>query len=136
MARELFDDMPQRDVVSWSTIIGGCVQVGCFMEAMELFHEMQLAGAMPNEFTLASALAAYANLVALDQGRWIHVYIEKAGIMINERLLASLIDIWEKLVGSEGSFEINVWQELQNLTADIISRTAGDADIRAPKRTS
>lgn len=66
------------------------------MEAMELFREMQFAGAIPNEFTLASALAACANLVALDQGRWIHVYMEKTRIRVNERLLASLIDMYAK----------------------------------------
>lgn len=35
-----------------------------------------------------------------------------------------LISRWEKMVGSEGSSEINVWPELQNFTADVISRTA------------
>ncbi|XP_077210303.1 pentatricopeptide repeat-containing protein At5g48910-like [Tasmannia lanceolata] len=95
-AREIFDRMPERDVVSWSTMIGGCVQVGLFTEAMELFREMLLTGIAPNEFTLATSLAACANLVALDQGRWIHVYINKARFKMNERLLASLIDMYAK----------------------------------------
>lgn len=37
---------------------------------------------------------------------------------------SELISRWEELVGSEGSREINVWPELQNFTADVISRTA------------
>ncbi|XP_042513997.1 pentatricopeptide repeat-containing protein At5g48910-like [Macadamia integrifolia] len=95
-AMELFDLMPQRDVVSWSTVLAGYVQVGCFVEAMELFCKMLQTGPSPNEFTLASALAACANLVALDQGRWIHTYIDRSGIKMNEQLLASLIDMYAK----------------------------------------
>lgn len=71
-------------------------QAGRFMEALNLFHEMLQSGAKPNQFTLVSALSACANLVALDQGRWIHVYIDKSKIKMNERLLASLIDMYAK----------------------------------------
>ncbi|KAK9273712.1 hypothetical protein L1049_018522 [Liquidambar formosana] len=95
-ARELFEGMSDRDVVSWSTIIAGYVQVGCYVEALDVFHEMLRIGPTPNEFTLTSALAACANQVALDQGRWIHVYIDKSEIMMNEKLLASLIDMYAK----------------------------------------
>lgn len=66
------------------------------MEALDLFHQMLQTGATPNEHTLTSALAACGNLVALDQGRWIHVYIDKAKINMNERLFASLIDMYSK----------------------------------------
>ena len=95
-AMDLFDEMCERDVVSWSTIIAGYVQVGCFMEALDLFHKMLQTGPKPNEFTLVSALAACANLVALDQGRWIHVYLDKGEIKMNEQVLASLIDMYSK----------------------------------------
>ncbi|XP_023529533.1 pentatricopeptide repeat-containing protein At3g62890-like [Cucurbita pepo subsp. pepo] len=95
-ARELFDEMPERDVVSWTTMIAGCVQVGHFMEALDIFHKMLQKGVNPNEYTLASALAACANLVALDQGRWMHVYIRKNEIPLNDRLLAGLIDMYVK----------------------------------------
>lgn len=95
-ARELFDGMPARDVVSWTSIVAGYVQVGCFMEALDMFNDMQHTGVAPNEFTLTAVLAACANLVALDQGRWIHMYIERANIKINDRLLAGLIDMYSK----------------------------------------
>ncbi|KAG4380613.1 hypothetical protein GLYMA_16G204800v4 [Glycine max] len=96
LAKELFDGMRERDVVSWSTIIAGYVQVGCFMEALDFFHKMLQIGPKPNEYTLVSALAACSNLVALDQGKWIHAYIGKGEIKMNERLLASIIDMYAK----------------------------------------
>ncbi|XP_061353530.1 pentatricopeptide repeat-containing protein At3g62890-like [Gastrolobium bilobum] len=95
-AKELFDGMQEQDVVSWSTIIAGYVQVGCFMEALDFFHKMLRVGPKPNEYTLVSALAACSNLVALDQGKWIHVYIGRSEIKMNERLLASIIDMYAK----------------------------------------
>lgn len=70
--------------------------MSCFTEALNYFHKMLQTGLKPNQFTLVSALAACANLVALDQGRWIHVYFEKCEIKMNERLLASLIDMYAK----------------------------------------
>lgn len=73
---------------------------------MELFHEMQLAGATPNEFTLTAVLAACANLVALDQGRWIHIYISKARINMNDRLLAGLIDMYAKCGEIESAWKL------------------------------
>ncbi|KAF7814403.1 pentatricopeptide repeat-containing protein [Senna tora] len=95
-AKELFNIMQERDVVSWSTIMAGCVQVGSFMEALDLFHKMLQAGVKPNQYTLVSALAACSNLVALEQGKWIHVYIDKGEIKMNERLLAGLVDMYAK----------------------------------------
>ncbi|XP_027923840.1 pentatricopeptide repeat-containing protein At3g62890-like [Vigna unguiculata] len=95
-AKELFDGMQEKDVVSWSTIIAGYVQVGCFMEALDLFNEMLQIGPRPNEYTLVSAFAACSNLVALDQGKWIHAYIGRGEVKMNERLLASIIDMYAK----------------------------------------
>ncbi|KAL5997480.1 hypothetical protein ACLOJK_008410 [Asimina triloba] len=106
-AEKLFDEMPERDVVSWSTMIAGYVQV------METFCQMQLVGEMPNEFTLVSVLAACANLVALEQGRWIHVYIEKARIKMNEQLLSGLIDMYAKC--GEIALAFKVFRDKNNL---------------------
>ena len=37
---------------------------------------------------------------------------------------SEMISQWEQSVGSDGYCETNVWPELQNLTGDVISRTA------------
>ncbi|KAL2334492.1 hypothetical protein Fmac_015705 [Flemingia macrophylla] len=95
-AKQLFDGMQEQDVVSWSTIIVGYVQVGCFMEALDFFHKMLQIGPKPNAHTLASSFLACSNLVALDQGKWIHAYTGRAGIKMNERLLANIIDMYAK----------------------------------------
>ncbi|QHN87094.1 Pentatricopeptide repeat-containing protein [Arachis hypogaea] len=39
-ARNLFDEIPQRNVVSWTSIIAGHVQNGCAAEGIRLFKEL------------------------------------------------------------------------------------------------
>ncbi|OVA10353.1 Pentatricopeptide repeat [Macleaya cordata] len=57
-ALQMFDEMPQRNVVSWSAIISGLVQHGFPNKALSVFRLMSESGFKPNEFTLVSALNA------------------------------------------------------------------------------
>ncbi|KAF8394398.1 hypothetical protein HHK36_020606 [Tetracentron sinense] len=96
IARQLFDQMPEKNVVSWSAMITGYAQVGMFKEALELFNEMQLSGFRPNHAGIVGALSACAFLGALDQGRWIHAYVDRNGIELDRVLGTALIDMYAK----------------------------------------
>ncbi|KAJ6687990.1 PENTATRICOPEPTIDE REPEAT-CONTAINING PROTEIN [Salix koriyanagi] len=50
-AHRLFNEMPERDVVSWNGIISSYASRGMWKEAFELFEEMRLAGAEVNIIT-------------------------------------------------------------------------------------
>ncbi|RVW83524.1 Pentatricopeptide repeat-containing protein, chloroplastic [Vitis vinifera] len=52
----LFDQMPERDAISWTSMIGGFVKKGCFEQALEWFREMQLAGVEPDYVTIILCL--------------------------------------------------------------------------------
>lgn len=54
----LFDEMPQRNVVSWSSLIAGFVQRGYPNKALFFFSQMYRAAVRPGEFSLVSALNA------------------------------------------------------------------------------
>nr|WOT19183.1 CYP72A385-like protein 2 [Echinochloa crus-galli var. crus-galli] len=46
-----------------------------------------------------------------------------------------LTDRWEsKLAGSDGSYEVDIWPEFQNLTGDVISRTAFGSSFMEGRR--
>ncbi|KAF3790883.1 Pentatricopeptide repeat-containing protein [Nymphaea thermarum] len=57
-ARELFVKMPERDVISWSTIINGFAHHSQSQVAIQLFHEMKVAGVEPNSITFLGVLSA------------------------------------------------------------------------------
>jgi pentatricopeptide repeat protein len=78
-ARQVFDKMVERDVVSWVAIIAGCTQNQCEGEALNLFCQMQREGSKANYFIVSSLLSACANLLALECGEQVHAYAIKAG---------------------------------------------------------
>eukprot|EP01018_Ginkgo_biloba_P012858 Gb_31162 [translate_table: standard] len=64
-ARNLFDNMQERDVVSWTAMIAGYGIHGYGTDALKLFGQMQHSGMKPNNVTLVSVLCAccHAGLV-------------------------------------------------------------------------
>ncbi|KAK9123087.1 hypothetical protein Sjap_012689 [Stephania japonica] len=59
-SRKVFDEMPERDVASWTCIISGYSQGGKFEESLLLLGQMKAQGFEPNEFTWNSVLTGYA----------------------------------------------------------------------------
>ncbi|XP_059068264.1 pentatricopeptide repeat-containing protein CRR2, chloroplastic-like [Cryptomeria japonica] len=51
-ARKVFDQMKERDIISWNTIITAYRRHGYPQEAVTLFHHMQQTGLQPDQFTL------------------------------------------------------------------------------------
>lgn len=99
VARKLFDEMPQRNVISWSCMINGYVSCAEYKSALSLFRELQMFGGQklqPNEFTISAVLSACGRLGALEQGKWLHAYIDKCGIKVDVVLGTSLIDMYAK----------------------------------------
>ncbi|KAD3337720.1 hypothetical protein E3N88_33240 [Mikania micrantha] len=95
-AREVFDEMPKCDSVSWSAMIGGYARMGMSTSAVELFREMQIARVRPDEVTMVSVLSACSDLGALDMGKWIENYIEREKITKGIELCNALIDMFAK----------------------------------------
>jgi pentatricopeptide repeat protein len=105
-ARRMFDTMEAKDVASWSAMVTGYTKNGLYLEALAVFHEMMASQVHPNESTFVSSLSACAHLGALDQGRWIHAYIDKAGVKISVTLGTALIDMYAKCGSIRCSYEV------------------------------
>lgn len=95
-ARKLFDVMPNKNNVSWSVMINGYVKGGLFQEGLDLFNEMLRCGFRPNHAGVVAALSACGFLGALDQGRWIHAYVDKKKMELDGILGTALVDMYAK----------------------------------------
>lgn len=60
-ARKVFDDMWERNVVSWTALIAGYSQNGD-IEAIKLYIQMQRSGFMPDHFTFGSVIKACSSM--------------------------------------------------------------------------
>lgn len=56
-ATQVFDEMPQRNAVSWSTIIGACAQSLSFQQGILFFYRMLNQGQEPNRGAILNVLA-------------------------------------------------------------------------------
>ncbi|GAB4860089.1 Pentatricopeptide repeat-containing protein crr2, chloroplastic [Ancistrocladus abbreviatus] len=80
-ASHVFDEMPVKNVVSWSAMIACYAKNGRPVEALNLFHEMlQTNDSVPTSVTIVSVLQACAALAVLGQGKLIHGYVLRRGL--------------------------------------------------------
>lgn len=106
MAHEMFQAMPVKNVISWTTMISGFVREGLNKEALSLFNQMMIEGIKPDNITLSCSLSACAGLGALEQGRWIHAYIDKNEIKYDPILGCVLLDMYVKCGDMEKALEV------------------------------
>ncbi|XP_058112362.1 pentatricopeptide repeat-containing protein At1g31430 [Magnolia sinica] len=105
-ARELFDRSLVRDVILWTAMTNGYVQFSRFDEALALFREMQIRRVKPDKYTAVSVLTICAHLGALEQGKWIHGFIDESAIRIDAIVGTALIDMYAKCGCIEKSIEV------------------------------
>jgi pentatricopeptide repeat protein len=96
-AKEVFDELPVRDVITWTALISGYAQHERGEEALGYFEEMQGSGFSPNAMTFASSLKACGSAGAADMGRKLHLEILRKGLLRMDLILGTaLVDMYAK----------------------------------------
>ncbi|XP_010557925.1 PREDICTED: putative pentatricopeptide repeat-containing protein At3g13770, mitochondrial [Tarenaya hassleriana] len=95
-ALQIFECLPERDVVSCTAIISGYAQLGLDEEAIEMFRKLQNEGMKTNYVTYASVLTALSGLALLDHGRQVHCHVLRCELPFYAVLQNSLIDMYSK----------------------------------------
>ncbi|XP_074312391.1 pentatricopeptide repeat-containing protein At4g19191, mitochondrial [Silene latifolia] len=67
--KELFNSMPHKTIVSWTTMISGLALNGEFTESLNLFFRMVGLGLKPNHVTFLTILQACTHAGFLEKGR-------------------------------------------------------------------
>ncbi|XP_027072964.2 putative pentatricopeptide repeat-containing protein At3g08820 [Coffea arabica] len=100
-AEKVFDDIPEKNVVSWTAIISGYIEFGRFREAIDMFWRSLTTGLRPDSFTLVRVLSACIQLGDLSAGELIHKYWAESGMGRNVFVSTSLVDMYSKLGSME-----------------------------------
>ncbi|GLT94482.1 hypothetical protein SLE2022_122200 [Rubroshorea leprosula] len=94
--RKLFDRMPERNSVSWATMISGYAMQRSSREAVELFELLHHEEEKENEYILTSVLSALADPQCIDTGRQIHCLVFKNGLLAFVSIENALITMYTK----------------------------------------
>ncbi|XP_050214354.1 pentatricopeptide repeat-containing protein At2g13600-like [Mercurialis annua] len=95
-ALNLFNRMPERDNVSWSTMISVLSQHGLSVPSLSMFIDMCTQGFRPNSMTFACVLGACTSICDIKWGTHIHAWMVRMGTIIDVYVGNGLVDMYAK----------------------------------------
>lgn len=96
-AVQLFDKMPEVDLVSWSTMISGFQKSMDNIRSLMFFRSMvRQFGIYSNRVAFVSSILSCSSLRSVTHGRQIHGVVVKNGLDVDEFLVSSLIEMYMK----------------------------------------
>lgn len=108
-AQQLFDVLPQPDVVSWNALIAGYSRQGNYAASIQCFKDMEMVGTKPDGATFLALMSACCHSGLLDTGiGYFETMTKDHGIIPRMVHYVSMVD----LLGRAGKFS-----ELENLVS-------------------
>ncbi|KAL0438469.1 UNVERIFIED_CONTAM: Pentatricopeptide repeat-containing protein, mitochondrial [Sesamum latifolium] len=96
-SKKVFDEMNEKDSISWNSMIAVCAQHGLGEEAIGVFQSMAWSAEVEyNAVTLSAVLLACAHSGALRAGMGIHTQVVKMNLESNVVVGTSIIDMYCK----------------------------------------
>ncbi|CAI9100157.1 OLC1v1037097C1 [Oldenlandia corymbosa var. corymbosa] len=94
---KIFEELDDRETVSWNALISGYAQNGMYHDALETFLSASLE-VQPNAYTFGSVLHAIGSSesVSLLYGQACHAYLLKLGLNFNPMVSGALLDMYAK----------------------------------------
>lgn len=107
-ALKLFDEMPHRDVVSWTAVLSAYARDRNDDAAIEFFYFMVGSGVVANEFTFSSVLRSCASSGDFECGTCVQAQIIKRGFGLNLVLGSALVGFYSKCDKTDEAVKIFV----------------------------
>ncbi|KAK4794985.1 hypothetical protein SAY86_012979 [Trapa natans] len=95
-ALKVFSNMPNRDIISWTSVVTGYAFNGSYEEAIRLYCDMRISEIDPDEIILSNILSSCAELTSLELGQQLHVDFIKSGIGSSISVDNSLVTMYAK----------------------------------------
>ncbi|POO00517.1 DYW domain containing protein [Trema orientale] len=108
IARQLFDCMPVRNVVSWSALMAGYLHNGLDLEVLGLFKRSMVAvdDMCPNEFVLTTVVSSCSTSGRVQEGMQCHGYVLKSGLVFYQHVKNALIHMYSRFSDMEGAMSV------------------------------
>ncbi|KAL8240033.1 hypothetical protein R6Q59_013388 [Mikania micrantha] len=93
-ANVVFEEISDRDIVSWNTIITGYARHGFGKEALGVFELMTKSGVQPDQVTMVGVLSACSHSGLVDRGtHYFQTMNHDYGITTNSKHYTCMIDL-------------------------------------------
>ncbi|EFJ21621.1 hypothetical protein SELMODRAFT_106776 [Selaginella moellendorffii] len=101
-ARKFFAEMPERNAVSWTSMIAAFTQIGHLL-AVETFHAMLLEGVVPTRSTLFAALEGCEDLRV---ARLVEAIAQEIGVVTDVAIVTDLVMAYARCDGQEDAIRV------------------------------
>ncbi|KAF2546531.1 hypothetical protein F2Q70_00020192 [Brassica cretica] len=95
-ARKVFDSMRERNLYTWSAMIGAYSREHRWREVSNLFRMMMEDGVLPDDFLFPKILQGCANCGDVESGKLIHSVVVKLGMTSCLRVSNSILAVYAK----------------------------------------
>ncbi|XP_022754133.1 putative pentatricopeptide repeat-containing protein At3g15130 [Durio zibethinus] len=95
-ARMVFNQIAEKNLISWSALILGYAQEGNLAEAVELFRQLQNSTTQVDGFVLSSMMGVFADFALVEQGKQMHAYAVKIPSGLEISVHNSIVDMYLK----------------------------------------
>lgn len=116
-AQRVFDELPQRDVITWGAIIGGYASQGNGALALEYYCKMQQNGVLSNEIVLLCIIRACCCNGFIRQGKMVHDGAIRSGFESDIAVGSALVDMYVKSGSLEEARKIFESLAIRNVVA-------------------
>lgn len=96
-ARQVFDEIPQKSVFSWTILMVGATENGFYRDGIDYFVEMLGCDIVPDEYALSAAIQACIGVDSIDVGEMVHAQVITRGFSSRVFVNTSLLGMYAKL---------------------------------------
>lgn len=94
MAKEIFDSIEEKDVISWNVMISCYGMHGYGKSAIEIFQQMEESDVRPNDLTFLAVLSACAHAGLVDEGKSIFYKMKEYSLVPTLKHYACMVDLY------------------------------------------